>query len=291
MQERLQKIIAGVGLASRRAAEEMILNGEVTVNGQLVTELGTRADPERDHIKVRGKLINPRTGPREKRYYLINKPRGYISTVKDPKQRTLVAHLLPPSARRGLFPVGRLDYNTEGLIILTDDGELTRVITQGGRVPKVYHVKVKGAPPEEQIERLRKGVSLKGARTAPAEINLIERTKEGGNSWYEVTLRQGKNQQIRKMFDMVGHSVTKLRRVSIGHVNDRGLETGQYRELTKAEVEKFFQEASAPAKARKPKAKPQPTTAKGGKKRGPAEPSAKRQFNRKDSSRRDANRR
>src|SRR5215213_5262737 len=255
MQERLQKIIAGTGLASRRGAEEMILNGEVTVNGQRVTELGSKADPERDHIKVRGKLINPQTGPREKRYYLINKPRGYISTVKDPKNRTLVAHLLPPSARRGIHPVGRLDYNTEGLIILTDDGELTRAITRGGRVPKVYHVKVKGAPSEEQFERLRKGVSLSGSRTAPAEINLIERTKEGGNSWFEVTLREGKNQQIRKMFDLTGHSVTKLKRVSIGHLTDRGLETGQYRELSKSEVARLLQEASTPSGAKAKAAK------------------------------------
>lgn len=299
MQERLQKIIAAIGLASRRGAEEMILNGEVTVNGQRVTELGTRADAERDHIKVRGKLINPHTGPREKRYYLINKPRGYISTVKDPKLRTLVAHLLPPSARRGLHPVGRLDYNTEGLIILTDDGELTRVITQGGRVPKVYHVKVKGTPSEEQIDRLRKGVSLGGSRTAPAEIKLLERTKEGGNSWFEVTLREGKNQQIRKMFDLTGHSVTKLKRVSIGHLTDRGLETGQYRELKKSEVAKLIQEASAPAspkskarkgKAQNVKAKPKSGASKAGKKREPAELSIKKQYNRKASARRETGR-
>ncbi|MFP5264699.1 MAG: pseudouridine synthase [Blastocatellia bacterium] len=241
MQERLQKIIAATGIASRRAAEEMILRGEVTVNGKRVTELGSKADPARDHVKVRGKLINAQPGAREKKYFLINKLRGYLSAASDPKQRPLVAHLLPPSARRGLHPVGRLDFNTEGLIILTNDGDLTLLLTRAGVVPKVYHVKVKGAPSEEQIERLRRGVSLGHTRTAPAEIKLLERTKEGGNCWYEVTLRQGKNQQIRRMFDSIGHSVTKLRRVSIGHLTEDGLAPGAYRELTPSEVSRFFQ--------------------------------------------------
>jgi 23S rRNA pseudouridine2605 synthase len=244
MQERLQKIIAAAGIASRRAAEEMIVAGEVTVNGKPVTELGTKADPQRDHIKVRGKLINPQVA-REKRYFLVNKPRGYLSSVSDPKQRPLVARLVPPSRRRGLHPVGRLDFNSEGLIILTNDGDLTQLLTLGGVVPKVYRVKVKGLPAEEQIERLRRGVKVDGDRTAPAEIRLIERTKEGGNAWYEITLHQGKNQQIRRMFDSINHSVMKLRRVAIGHITDRGLASGQYRELTPAEVARFFQSRKA----------------------------------------------
>jgi 23S rRNA pseudouridine2605 synthase len=249
MQERIQKIIANAGIASRRAAEEMMLRGEVTVNGKQVTELGTKADPERDHIKVRGLLI---TSPsrQEKRYILINKLRGYLSSVSDPKQRPLVAHLLPPSARRGLHPVGRLDFNTEGLIILSNDGEFTNLLTTSGRVEKVYHVKVKGAPGEEQIARLRRGISLGNSRTAPAEIRLLERTREAGNSWYEVTLREGKNQQIRRMFDSIGHSVVKLRRVRIGHLTDAGLLPGQHRELTSKEVKRFFQ-GSSTARARK----------------------------------------
>jgi 23S rRNA pseudouridine2605 synthase len=251
MKERIQKIIANVGIASRRAAEEMMLRGEVTVNGKPVTELGTKADPERDHIKVRGMLITRGHG-QEKRYYLINKLRGYLSSVSDPKQRPLVAHLLPPSARRGLHPIGRLDFNTEGLIILTDDGDLTNLLTAGGKVEKVYHVKVKGSPTEDQIERLRRGISIEKSRTAPARIRLIEHTKEAGNSWFEVTLREGKNQQIRKMFDSINHPVVKLRRVRIGHIADTGLAFGGYRELTQAEVKKFFQ--SPPPKAsQKPK--------------------------------------
>jgi len=252
MQERIQKIIANAGLGSRRAAEEMMLRGEVTVNGERVTELGRKADRERDHIKVRGRLI---TGGRqqEKRYFLINKLRGYLSSVSDPRNRPLVAHLLPPSARRGLHPVGRLDFNTEGLIILTNDGELTHLLTKGGRVDKVYHVKVKGSPSEEQIQRLRIGISLGKTRTAPAVIKLIERTREAGNTWFEVTLREGKNQQIRRMFDSIGHSVVKLRRVKIGKVTDAGLAPGQHRELTSNEVKSLLQR---PAIAKQPRAKP-----------------------------------
>ena len=236
--ERLQKIIANAGIASRRAVEEMMIRGEVTLNGRVVTELGTKADPEHDHIKVGGKLITPHR-QQEKRYILVNKLRGYLSSVSDPKNRPLVAHLLSPSARRGLHPVGRLDFNTEGLIILTNDGELTNLLTTGGRVEKVYHVKVKGSPDSSQIERLRVGVMLGRSRTAPAQIRLIERTREAGNTWYEVTLRQGKNQQIRKMFDSIGHSVVKLRRVKIGHITDAGLPPGHHRELTHSEVNRF----------------------------------------------------
>ena len=228
-----------------------MVRGEVTVNGKPVTELGSKADPERDQIKVRGRLITS-IAAQEKRYVLINKLRGYLSSVSDPKNRPLVAHLLSPSARRGLHPVGRLDFNTEGLIILTNDGELTNLLTKGGRVEKVYHAKVKGAPGEAQIERLRRGITLGRSRTAPAEIRLIDRTREAGNSWFEVTLREGKNQQIRRMFDSIGHSVVKLRRVRIGHIGDAGLAPGQHRELTRIEVKRFFQ--AQPAKSHpKPK--------------------------------------
>lgn len=244
MLERLQKIVANAGIASRRAVEEMMVRGEVTVNGRVVTELGTKADPEHDHIKVGGKLITPHR-QQEKRYILINKLRGYLSSVSDPKNRPLVAHLLPPSARRGLHPVGRLDFNTEGLIILTNDGELTNLLTTSGQVEKVYHVKVKGSPVESQIQRLRTGITLGRSRTAPAQIRLIERTREAGNTWYEVTLRQGKNQQIRKMFDSIGHSVVKLRRVKIGHITDAGLLPGHHRDLTHSEVNRFLRSPNA----------------------------------------------
>jgi len=240
MEERLQKIIAAAGIASRRKAEQLILAGEVTVNGRIVQELGTKADPEKDHIKVRGKLINPRLEHKEKLYILLNKPKGYLSSVSDPYKRPLVLDLLPPELRK-VHPVGRLDFNTEGLLLLTNDGEFTNIITRAGRhCPKVYQVKIKGAADEKQIERLRQGVVIKGKRTAPAEIKLLEVTRDGGNTWYEITLTEGRNQQIRKMFDQIGHSVMKLRRVRIAHLTDKGLKPGEFRHLTHSEVKQFF---------------------------------------------------
>lgn len=238
MEERLQKLISQAGVASRRAAEELITAGQVTVNGEIVTELGTKADPEKDHIKVRGKLINAALQEREKVYVLLNKPRGFLSSAADPENRRLVTELIPPALGR-LYPVGRLDYMSEGLIILTNDGDLTNFITQAkNKVPKVYEVKVKGLPTDKQIETLRRGVRLDdGYRTAPAEIVEIGKTEH--NAWYEVTLREGHNQQIRRMFDSIGHSVTKLKRVAIGHLRDDRLPTGSYRFLTEPEVKRF----------------------------------------------------
>lgn len=250
MAERLQKIIAAAGVASRRAAEEMILQGEVTVNGQ-VASIGSKADPARDHIKVRGRLINPQLAHKEKKYFLLNKPRGYLSSVSDPKQRPLVMEMLPIGERKGLHTVGRLDFNSEGLIILTNDGELTNLITEGGRVAKLYHVKVKGTPSPELIENLRRGISIRGKRAKPCEIRLLEKTREAGNTWYEVVLREGRNQQIRRMFDSINHSVVKLRRVAIGHLTDKGLAPGHYRQIAEMEVKKFFQ--SGPHNARREK--------------------------------------
>lgn len=242
MEQRLQKIIAEAGVCSRRSAEDLIRQGQVTVNGTTVTQLGTKADRQRDHIKVRGKLITPIAAATSKTYLLVNKPRGYISAVSDPLGRPLVTDLVPRSIRKGLYPAGRLDFNTEGLIVLTNDGDLTRLITRAGSVAKVYLVKVKGSPNVEQIDRLRRGIRIGKSPTAPAEIERIERTREAGNTWYRVTLHQGRNQQIRKMFDSIGHSVTKLRRVRIGHLTDRKMALGQYRELTRSEIKKFFRQ-------------------------------------------------
>ena len=235
MESRLQKLIAEAGIASRRHAEELIEAGEVTVNGQVVREQGTKADPARDHIKVRGRLINPLLEGRAKIYVLLNKPRGYLSSVADPEGRPLVTELLPPSLGP-LHPVGRLDFNTEGLLILTNDGDLTNHVTSArNKVRKVYEVKVKGVPDDKSIEHLRRGVVLDdGARTAPAEITKTRET--GANAWFEVVLHEGRNQQIRRMFDAVGHSVVKLRRVQIGPVRDEQLLVGQYRLLSPAEV-------------------------------------------------------
>src|SRR5688500_12359103 len=238
MKERLQKLIAAAGVASRRHAEELIAAGRVTVNGEVVKELGTKADPDKDHIKVNGKLINPQLKAREKVYVLLNKPRGYLSSVSDPEGRPLVTELLPPSLGR-LHPVGRLDFNTEGLLLLTNDGDFTNFVTAArNRVEKVYEVKVKGVPPDSAIQRLRKGIRLDdGTRTAPAKITKLSETQT--NAWYEVLLHQGRNQQVRRMFELIGHSVLKLRRVRIGSLTDDNLKPGYWRHLSPAEVSRL----------------------------------------------------
>ena len=239
MEQRLQKLIAAAGIASRRHAEELIADGRVTVNGKVVTELGSKADPERDHIKVNGKLINPQLESREKIYVLLNKPRGYLTSVSDPEQRPLVVELLPASVGR-VHPVGRLDFNTEGLLLLTNDGEFTNFITAArNRIDKVYEVKVKGVPTETAIARLRRGITLDdGTKTAPAKIQLLGETDS--NAWFEVLLHQGRNQQIRKMFDAIGNSVLKLRRVRIGSLRDDKLKPGSWRMLRPEEVQRLL---------------------------------------------------
>ncbi len=249
MNERLQKLIAQAGLASRRAAEQMILAGDVSVNGEIVTELGTKADPEKDHIKVRGKLINAKISGRQNFYVLLNKPKGYLSSAADPEGRKLVTDLVKGKGK--LHPVGRLDYNTEGLIILTNDGNFTNHVASSKAIPKVYEVKVKGLPNSNAINKLRRGLVLEdGYKTAPAEIKDLKPTDKNG--WYEVTLYEGHNQQIRKMFDAVGNSVVKLRRIKIGTVADPYLKTGQTRDLTAEEVASLT--SMTPRKTTKPNA-------------------------------------
>ncbi|MFN0278106.1 MAG: pseudouridine synthase [Pyrinomonadaceae bacterium] len=234
MQERLQKLIAQAGIASRRAAEQIILSGEVSVNGEIITTLGTKADPEKDHVKVRGKLITAKLKNRPNVYILLNKPKGYLSSASDPEGRKLVTDLVKGKGR--LHPVGRLDYNTEGLIILTNDGKFTNFVASSKTIPKVYEVKVKGLPNANAINKLRRGVLLEdGFKTAPAEIKDLKPTEKNG--WYEVTLYEGHNQQIRKMFDVIGHSVVKLRRTKIGDVNDPYLKIGESRALTTEEIQ------------------------------------------------------
>jgi len=250
MQERLQKLIAQAGIASRRRAEEMIEAGLVTVNGEIVRELGTKADPETDHIKVNGKLINKLLERRENVYVLLNKPKGYLSSAADPEGRKLVTDLVKGFGK--LFPVGRLDFNTEGLLILTNDGEFSNRIASSKTVPKVYEVKVKGIPPEVAVNKLRRGVELEdGFKTAPAEIKTLKSTDKNG--WFEVTLYEGHNQQIRKMFDSISHSVVKLRRIAIGSINEDKMPVGAYRLLDKNEVKQLLK----PVKKSAPKAKPE----------------------------------
>jgi len=232
--ERLQKIIAAAGVASRRKAELMIQEGRVTVNGQVVNHLGARADPERDHIKVDGKLVRR---PPSKVYLLLNKPKQVISSIADPEGRTKVTDLVDRRTR--VYPVGRLDYNTEGLILLTNDGEFSKIVSAAGEhLPKVYEVKVRSKPDESKLARLREGIRLPtGVKLARCKIVPI---KEGINSWYQVTLTQGKNRQIRDMFEAIGHPVAKLRRTRIGFLTAQGLDVGQHRHLTAREVERIL---------------------------------------------------
>lgn len=245
MQERLQKLIAEAGIAARRKAEQLITAGSVTVNGVVVTELGTKADPETDTIRVDGRPINTLLKERELVYVLLNKPRGYLASNSDPLQRPLAVDLLPAAIQRRVHTVGRLDFNTEGLLILTNDGALTDAVTRAGFVEKTYHAKVKGHPGESQIERLRRGITIDGRKLAPAIVEQLDRT-DRDNVWYEVRLVQGRNQQIRKMFDAIGHSVVKLRRVRIGAIDDVGLKIGAWRTLTPAEVRALMTGKPAP---------------------------------------------
>lgn len=244
MEQRLQKLIAAAGVASRRHAEELIVAGRVTVNGEVIKELGTKADPDKDHIKVNGKLINPQLKSREKVYVLLNKPKGYLTSVSDPEGRPLVTELLPPALGK-VHPVGRLDFNTEGLLLLTNDGDFTNYVTAArNRVEKVYEVKVKGVPNESGIERLRRGITLEdGTRTAPAKIKILHETQT--NAWYEVLLHQGRNQQVRKMFELIGHSVLKLRRTRIGFLTDEHLKPGHWRLLLPREIGRMMKKQRA----------------------------------------------
>ncbi len=233
---RLQKIIAHAGVASRREAEAMIRDGRVTVNGRVVTELGSRANAARDHIKVDGKLI---TRAEPHRYILLYKPKEVMTTVQDPQGRRTVIDLVR-GVRERIYPVGRLDFHSEGLIILTNDGDLAFKVShpRHGSV-KTYNVKVRGVPEERLVEKLQRGITIEGKRTLPCEIRRLRttgRTDDEGNSWFEVRLREGRTQQIRKMFQAVGHPVAKLRRVAIGPISDPKLAPGDWRELTKQEV-------------------------------------------------------
>jgi 23S rRNA pseudouridine2605 synthase len=242
--ERLQKIIAAAGIASRRKSEELITSGRVQVNGQVVTELGSKADPEQDHIRVDGKLLQ---GPERFTYVALNKPKGYVTTVSDEKKRPTVMDLVQKVKGR-VYPVGRLDWASEGLMLMTNDGALANALMKASsNVPKTYVVKVAGQPDEGKLDKLRRGVSIaeKGGRrvrTAPARIRLI---REGDNPWLEVTIIEGRNRQVRKMFEEVGHHVEKIRRVQYGPLA-LDVPPGDWRNLTLLEVAKLKSAATGP---------------------------------------------
>jgi 23S rRNA pseudouridine2605 synthase len=232
MQERLQKILSQAGVTSRRKAEELIVEGRVSVNGTVVTELGSKADLEQDHVKVDGRLLR---APKRHTYIALNKPKGCVTTTSDPEGRETVLHMMRGVKER-VFPVGRLDYASEGLLLLTNDGEFAhRITAPASHVTKVYVVKVNGALTEEQEKSFREGVPLNGRRTAPAELKRI---KLGNNPWYEVKISEGRQNQIRMMFKHFGKLVEKLRRVKIAFL-ELDLPPGRYRTLTPVEIAKF----------------------------------------------------
>jgi 23S rRNA pseudouridine2605 synthase len=233
MRERLQKIIAEAGITSRRKAEELIVQGRVRVNGQVVSELGSKADPGRDRIAVDGKPLNRQT---RRLYLLLNKPPGYVSTVSDPQHRPTVISLVRDIKAR-VYPVGRLDFHSSGLLLLTNDGELANfLMSPKSGVPRTYHVKLDGPAGKAEVQKLEIGIVLDGRRTAPCQIRLLA---SGEKPWYEVTLVEGRYHQVRRMFERIGQAVLKLKRVRIAFLTDHGLEPGQFRELRAEEVHRL----------------------------------------------------
>lgn len=244
--------MARLGIASRRASEEIIASGRVKVNGKTVTAPGTTVDPSRDRVEIDGRLLGQ---PEKHVYILINKPRGYLSTAKDPRGRKIVTELLDGVKER-VFPVGRLDYDSEGLLLLTNDGDLTYRLTHPShRVPKTYRVRVKGTPAPHDLEKLAGGIMLEDGMTAPAEIILIEERE--GNALLDITLHEGRNRQIRRMFEKIGSQVIRLKRVKIGSLSLGDLKPGQHRNLHEAEVRRLKTMAGSgirpPARGKKSK--------------------------------------
>ncbi len=231
MKIRVQKIIANVGIASRREAEKMIEEGRVTING-VPAKLGDKADPEKDHIKIDGKLLKVKKT--ENVYIILNKPKKVMCTTNDPEGRQTVLDLLKGIKNR-VWPVGRLDYHSEGLVLITNDGELSLRLTHPKyKIEKVYEVKVKDLPDEKKIEKLKKGIWLEDGKTAPCEISFIKKTTE--NSWFRIILKEGKKRQIRRMFHAIGHDVMKLKRISMGPIKLGKLPVGSFRFLTEREI-------------------------------------------------------
>jgi 23S rRNA pseudouridine2605 synthase len=235
MQQRLQKVLSQAGIASRRAAEKLIAEGRVSVNGETIREMGVKADPAVDDIRVDGRRVKSAERPR---YILLNKPKGYVTTRSDPQRRPTVIDLL--NVREYVYPVGRLDYDTEGLLLLTNDGDLAAKLTHPRHgVERTYEARVAGMPDRDALERLRNGIPLDGHRTLPAQASLLNERRRDGDGILLLTIREGRNRQVRRMCEAVGHPVKELRRVRIGPIADRGLKVGQWRELRLREVEKL----------------------------------------------------
>jgi len=234
---RLNKILSTYGIASRRAADELIRQGRVEINGRIVSELGTKADPEHDEIKVDGRRL--KAAP-IRRYLLLNKPRGVMSTRSDPQRRPTVVDLVAKAGLTGYFyPVGRLDFDSEGLIVLTNDGTFAERVTHPRfELERTYEAVVEGVPDERDLDRLRRGVPIDDRRTLPAQVRTrrVMQTKSGGQTVLEITIREGRNRQVRRMADAIAHPVVRLRRIRIGTIADASLRPGEFRDLTPAEI-------------------------------------------------------
>ena len=233
--ERLQKVIAQAGVASRRKAEELITEGKVKVNGKVVTELGTKVS-DKDQIEVENNLIEKEI----KEYYLLNKPRGVVTTTQDDKNRKTVVDLIPTNAR--IYPVGRLDYDTTGALLLTNDGEFANILMHPKHeVTKVYIAKIKGLIKGEQINKLKDGVEIEPGVVVKGERVKLKKTDSKSNtSMVQITITEGKNHQVKKMFEAVGFEVVKLKREKIAFFDLKDLQSGEYRKLTPKEVSKVF---------------------------------------------------
>jgi len=238
---RLQKLLSEAGVASRRASERLIQDGRVSVNGRIVTELGTRANPVRDVVRVDERRVK-HNQPR--RYLLLNKPRGYVTTRHDPQKRQTVLDLIS-RVRQYVYPVGRLDYDSEGLLLLTNDGDLAAHLTHPRHIiERVYEVLISGVPSSNKLRSLSSGISIDGHLTAPAYVVLLggqRRSVNGSDkgrdqSRVQITLREGRNRQVRRMFEVIGHEVIRLKRTRLGPLRIRGLKLGEHRELTAVEV-------------------------------------------------------
>jgi 23S rRNA pseudouridine2605 synthase len=231
--DRLQKILSQAGIASRRASERLMLDGRVTVNGAPVRELGTKADAARDDIRVDGRRVKL---AERHRYILLHKPRGYVTTRSDPQRRPTVMDLLR-GVSEYVYPVGRLDFDSEGLLILTNDGDLAAKLTHPRHgVARVYDARVLGVPDAHDLDRLARGVTIDGRRTQGAEIVLLPFGRDARQATLRVTIREGRNRQVRKMCEAIGHPVTELKRVAIGPIRDSTLKPGHWRELTGQEI-------------------------------------------------------
>jgi len=235
MEERLQKILSRAGVSSRRAAEKMIAEGRISVNGTVVVEPGTKADPGRDEIRLDGRLISLET---ERIYLMLHKPKGYVTTLSDPQGRSIVTDLLNGVAAR-VYPVGRLDYDSEGLLILTNDGEFAQRLQHPRYgIPKTYRVKVEGRLPKGELTALLNGIDLPDGRFAPTDVHL-EKTNPG-STWFTMTITDGRNRVIRRAFDSLGHSVVRLIRVAVADIALSTLREGAWRMLTSREVERLL---------------------------------------------------